>query len=79
MQTEAYVLWDGTQRSVQEQPMSDAPSPRNEQLRAELASLRLDRGVATAPRRGKRRGGAGKWLALVILAAALAGGAFWDP
>ena len=57
--------------------MSDAPSPRDEQLRADLASLRLDRGAATAPRRGKRRGGAGKWLALVIVAAALAGGAFW--
>jgi len=54
--------------------MTDSPAERDEQLRNELASLRLERRAA-APRR--RKGGAGKWVALAIAVAALTGGGYW--
>lgn len=65
--------------------MSESSPNRDEQLRADLASLRLDRPSAATPerdrRRGRRRGGTGtgtgKWVALAVAGAVIACGAWW--
>jgi len=56
--------------------MVDNTPNRDEQLRADLASLRLDRDV---PVRGRRRRGwrPGRWIAVVLAVAGLAGAGFW--
>ncbi len=56
--------------------MSDAPANRDETLRADLASLRLDRDSA-APRRPRRNSGFGRWLMLAIVVVAIGGAAWW--
>ncbi len=54
--------------------MPETPD-KDERLRADLASLRLDRGADAAPRRKRRP--IGRWLLLAALIAAAGGGAYW--